>query len=217
MEEQTDKDIKIIFCNINLKNNKKKKYKQQTQISTPPQKKIITTTKIWNNILPEDLLFERQIILLNNTLQYYWDNNKNTEEYIPKVILKNNYYIIILQHIKQKLYSYRNQDIIKNKYDKDNFVNIIDIFNLLISCNMDCYYCKKKVMLLYEYIREPLQWSLDRIDNNYGHNKNNLFIACLSCNLKRRCIKPEKYVLTKKCSNIKRENYIEKENSIILV
>ena len=29
-------------------------------------------------------------------------------------------------------------------------------------------------------------WTLDRIDNNIGHNKDNVVISCLACNLQKR-------------------------------
>jgi hypothetical protein len=41
------------------------------------------------------------------------------------------------------------------------------------------------------------QWTLDRIDNDIGHNKNNLVIACLECNLKRKRTNKDKFMFTK--------------------
>ena len=29
-------------------------------------------------------------------------------------------------------------------------------------------------------------WTLDRIDNNIGHNRDNVVISCLACNLQKR-------------------------------
>jgi len=46
-------------------------------------------------------------------------------------------------------------------------------------------------------VREQCQWSLDRIDNNYGHNYDNLFVTCLSCNLRRKTMYHERYEFTK--------------------
>ena len=48
------------------------------------------------------------------------------------------------------------------------------------------------------------QWSLDRIDNDYGHNHDNVVISCLECNLKRRCIDMNKYKESKKFRYIKK-------------
>ena len=53
------------------------------------------------------------------------------------------------------------------------------------------------VNVLYKNVREPLQWTLERIDNDYGHNHDNVTIACLECNLRRRTMYHERYVFTK--------------------
>ena len=50
------------------------------------------------------------------------------------------------------------------------------------------------------------QWTLDRIDNNLGHNVGNLVISCLNCNLKRRRINKNSFMMTKNMT-ITRENY----------
>jgi len=46
-------------------------------------------------------------------------------------------------------------------------------------------------------VREPLQWSLDRLDNDNSHTKDNTVIACLDCNLKRRRRDADKFYFTK--------------------
>jgi hypothetical protein len=69
---------------------------------------------------------------------------------------------------------------------------------------MKCYYCKESVVLLYEYVRDPKQWTLERIDNSRGHNKDNVEIACLQCNLRRRCMYHERYLFTKQMNIVKR-------------
>jgi len=52
-------------------------------------------------------------------------------------------------------------------------------------------------MLLYKLVREPKQWTLDRIDNEYGHSVDNIVLSCLECNLKRRRTNQNKFVFTK--------------------
>jgi len=42
-----------------------------------------------------------------------------------------------------------------------------------------------------------LQWTLDRIDNDMGHNNNNTVISCLGCNLQRRTTNQDKFLFTK--------------------
>jgi hypothetical protein len=74
---------------------------------------------------------------------------------------------------------------------------------------LKCFYCKEYVNIIYEPIREPKQWSLERIDNTYGHNVDNVTIACLSCNIRRRTMYHERYVFTKQLSIIKTEEKTE--------
>ena len=51
--------------------------------------------------------------------------------------------------------------------------------------------------VLYEESRDPKQWTLERIDNSEGHNENNIEVACLTCNVRRRTMYHEKYRFTK--------------------
>ena len=56
------------------------------------------------------------------------------------------------------------------------------------------------MLLLYDDYRCDNQWTLDRIDNNIGHNTNNVVISCLKCNLERRNTNQDKYNFTKNMS-----------------
>jgi RNase P subunit RPR2 len=49
------------------------------------------------------------------------------------------------------------------------------------------------------------QWTLERMDNNKGHNNDNVVIACLDCNLKRRLQNKDAFLFTKQLT-ITREN-----------
>jgi hypothetical protein len=103
----------------------------------------------------------------------------------------------IYQQIKNKIHSYRSQDIEKNILDEENLADLSGVLMKLSDANYTCYYCKDPVQLLYENVREPKQWTLERIDNKRGHVLDNVEIACLSCNLRRRTMKVERYVMTK--------------------
>ena len=52
------------------------------------------------------------------------------------------------------------------------------------------------------YCYKNKQWTLERIDNGMGHNKDNVEIACLLCNLRRRTMYHERYVFTKQMMNV---------------
>ena len=93
---------------------------------------------------------------------------------------------IAISGLKQKLAGYRAQDKEKLWFEPAKFIQLSQLVELLISYELKCCYCSKDVRLLYENIREPMQWSLDRINNIRGHNSDNVCVSCLSCNLKRR-------------------------------
>jgi hypothetical protein len=60
------------------------------------------------------------------------------------------------------------------------------IIQLMVSQKCKCYYCHTEFLVLYKNLRDPLQWSVDRIDNSKAHCESNIVISCLRCNLKRR-------------------------------
>ena len=74
----------------------------------------------------------------------------------------------ITKSIKQKINSYKSQDTKKDKLD-DNFINYTDLLEKLVVSKLKCHYCRTNTLIMYENKREPLQWTLDRIDNTRGH------------------------------------------------
>ena len=103
----------------------------------------------------------------------------------------------IVSQVMSKLGSYKQQDIEKKIYDPTRLVLLKEVFELLESCQLSCYYCSQQLYLLYSNVREKRQWTLDRIDNSKGHNKDNVLIACLECNLKRRNQNKNAFLFTK--------------------
>lgn len=123
-----------------------------------------------------------------------------------KNICKDKYISQLTSHIKNKINSYKHQDIIKKKLNKAEFVTFKETIDLLKKCDMKCCYCSSEVYILYERVREMKQWSLDRINNDLGHNIGNLVIACLECNLKRRRTNKDAFMFTKNMVIIKEGN-----------
>lgn len=149
------------------------------------------------------------------------DIKKQNQNWINKDYLLNekNHIAIINQlylnepfegskHVKsellKKINSYKQQDIRKNKYNKDAFIELGDLMGKLVVSKLKCYYCKNQLLLLYENKREMQQWTLDRIDNGVGHIAENVVICCLKCNLERRCIDDKKFLFTKQMRLIKK-------------
>ena len=93
--------------------------------------------------------------------------------------------------------------IFKKKLNEEQFVTFEEVVELLKICGLTCHYCSEHVFILYEKVRETKQWSLDRINNDIGHNNKNLVIACLECNLKRRRTNKDAFMFTKNMVIIK--------------
>ena len=113
----------------------------------------------------------------------------------------------IYSQIKKKIAGYKAQDNKKHLFCPEKFVVEQDILDLFRESDLQCYYCKETVMIMYSFVREPKQWTLERLLNAIGHNRDNVVLSCLQCNLRRRCILSERYVQTKQMSIIVKQNY----------
>jgi len=104
---------------------------------------------------------------------------------------------LVLSHLRRKLSSYRNQDIEKGLLDEAMFVTLKYTVELMLESGLQCHFCRESLRVLYEECRDPLQWSLDRIDNTKGHNEGNVYVVCLRCNLRRRRQDHDRFYFTK--------------------
>jgi hypothetical protein len=147
-----------------------------------PKKRVITTTQNWK--------FSTDQLNPQKQLEY-------VKQIIDQNIVDENPCKFIKQQIQQKLGGYKAQDLKKEKYDEIRFIKHEQVLQLMIEVENQCYYCKEAVHVLYENVREPKQWTLERLDNEHGHNDGNVVIACLACNLRRRTMHPERYLFTK--------------------
>jgi len=108
------------------------------------------------------------------------------------------------RELKKKISSYKQQDIRKKKYSSSTFINKNELIEKLVISKLKCYYCRQRVLLLYDLTRDDTQWTLDRIDNNVQHSNENCVISCLKCNLQRRCLDDKKFLFTKQMKIIKK-------------
>jgi len=139
------------------------------------------------------------------TDDYAHENQLNN---IKKIVEKNYEFTdqttkIALQQINKKLYGYKQQDIIKKLLSNEKFITLESVTNKMIECELKCYYCCCEMNVLYDISREMKQWTVDRIDNDLGHNIDNYYLACLECNLKRRRRSDEKFLFTKQMKLVK--------------
>jgi len=111
---------------------------------------------------------------------------------------------LLKREIEKKINSYKTQDINKNIFNELLLISLTDTIEKLVGSKLKCCYCKEKVYLLYKNVREPKQWTLDRINNDLCHSNENTLIACLHCNLQRRTRDMEKFKFTKQLK-IKKE------------
>ena len=93
--------------------------------------------------------------------------------------------------------------MLKKFFNNEKFIKYEECLEKLVISKLKCYYCRKDCFIAYENVREEKQWTLDRIDNSIGHNKENVVICCLNCNLKRRTLNDEKFKFTKQMRIIK--------------
>ena len=104
---------------------------------------------------------------------------------------------IVNRDINNKINGYKQQDIRKCLYNKKELVTNNQVILKLIDCKLRCIYCKEELKVLYKQVRDPKQWTLDRVDNDICHSNINTVIACLSCNLKRRRMSKEIFETTR--------------------
>ena len=138
-----------------------------------------------NNI--NSLDYKKELEIVNNL---YLNNEINTEYYKE--------YSFIKSEIQKKISNYKSQDIKKDIFNKELLINLDELLEKLVISKLKCFYCKNNVKILYEIIRDPNQWSLDRINNDLCHSCDNTVISCLKCNLQRRVTDYKKFNFTKK-------------------
>ena len=167
------------------------------------QEKMKVETKTWQ-VNEEELSHEYQLSILDILTD---ENNKSKSKSKSKSNCKCNKEY--LKHIRNKLSAYKQQDIKKDKYEynEEKFISLEQTLELLKKSKMKCYYCDKNLYILYNIVRQNQQWTLDRVDNNQGHNYDNVLIACLECNIRRKlCIK-DHFLQSKRCKIVKLDHH----------
>jgi hypothetical protein len=166
---------------------------RSTDLSKPKVDRAVTKAVTWD-FNENDYSFDNQYMLLER-LQ---------ERLNCSPLFLEKHEKVLLQEINKKLRGYKSQDHIKEIFDGEQFITTMQTIEKLIASKLDCFYCKEKVSIIYASVRDSKQWSLERIYNLYGHNRDNVEIACLQCNLRRRTIHYERYLCTKQMATIKK-------------
>ena len=135
---------------------------------------------------------------LSNNFNELLDHS-NQKKLINKLFLGEDFIEkkIIISELKNKINSYKQQDIKKDIHENKNLITIDNIIEKLLISKLLCYYCNKKIYIIFDKVRDNNQWTLDRINNFDEHTNDNTIITCLGCNLQRRRKNSEKFLFTK--------------------
>ena len=197
---------KIILCKLSKKFNYKKI--ENVEESVEENKTIVNNKSISEKKSYLQLLDKIKTSLadsktsvtdLSATIIHMYDNYEEQllclHKLLNGVVFDEKKYFI--QALKNKLDSYKQQDK-KKTYDAyNNFITLENIIEKLVACNMRCYYCNSKTLILFKNVRTNYQWTLDRLNNYDEHSNANTVICCLKCNLQRRRKNSEKFKFTK--------------------
>ena len=167
--------------------NNKYHVKKLIQEKKEKKKRVISENwKLENEMFTD----KKQYELLNEYInQNYQTNDSNTK--------------LLLSEIQKKIGSYKQQDVHKKVLETEKFIQLNHVVDTLVDCDLLCYYCKEPMLMLYQLVRENKQWTIDRINNDLGHNQDNYVLSCLECNLKRRCRTKEHFLFTKQLNIVK--------------
>ena len=197
---------KIILCKLSKKFNYKKI--ENVEESVEENKTIVNNKSISEKKSYLELLDKIKTSIVNSngnitdisaTIISMYDNYEEQllclHKLLNGVVFDEKKYFI--QALKNKLDSYKQQDK-KKTYDAyNNFITLENIIEKLVACNMRCYYCNSKTLILFKNVRTNYQWTLDRLNNYDEHSNANTIICCLKCNLQRRRKNSEKFKFTK--------------------
>jgi hypothetical protein len=153
---------------------------------------------IKKRIPAEKWSFSNEYFSYENQLKIVFDISNNNLNHNSEI------YKTTIREINKKISSYKQQDKLKKMLNESKFLTFESVINKMIECELKCRYCKNEMNVLYDISREMRQWSVDRVDNDLGHNIDNFHLACLECNLKRRRRTDEKFLFTKQLNIIKK-------------
>lgn len=162
-----------------------------------PKKRAVAQTPLFLSNKEKESKTERVL------LEEYLSSVPTDIDGVHKTNIKNPF---IVQEIERKGGSYKHQDVLKGRYDPSKCITVRGIVEALLKADLSCFYCKEPVFVFYEIVREKNQWTLDRIDNDQGHHADNVVIACLECNLKRRRTQQKAFLFTKQLKIVRQDH-----------
>jgi hypothetical protein len=158
------------------------KMKQMADPDAILEKKIPKKSKLDNDIYYTDQSIGLSILKEFVMNHFVVDTTSEQPSSIETQNLTLNH---LIRDIEAKRKAYIYQDKQHSIYDPRYSITLEQIVSLIVDSELLCYYCRDSCKLTYKEVMCRKQWTLDRIDNDYGHNHTNVVIACLDCNLKR--------------------------------
>jgi 5-methylcytosine-specific restriction endonuclease McrA len=142
-----------------------------------------------------------------------WEIDECYFTYLKQIQVINSLYlehntahgITIKREITKKINGYKNQDIQKSLLDINKLVSLDQAIERLMESKLKCFYCHETCYLLYKNVLSKKQWTLDRIDNNLGHNYDNVVVCCLECNVKRGDMDSERFKRGKEIKIVRKQ------------
>lgn len=148
------------YCDICREIDKKSKLKRKDKIKVKNKKYQLENK--------EQIKVQRK--------EYYEENKDKIKQYID--VNKDKIRIANMN------YNAKSEDIKYNRYDEENHVDKDFIINQIVLQHNECIYCNKIMNLGGKALNNDL-CTIERIDNDIGHIKDNCVLACLNCNRKR--------------------------------
>ena len=108
-----------------------------------------------------------------------------------------------IKELRAKLSGYARQDAENGIANLSAIISLDATIELLLIGKLKCTYCRECCQLIYKDVMAPRQWTLDRVDNDQGHNDNNVVLACMACNLQRRTMDAERFKFGKQLRIVK--------------
>lgn len=103
----------------------------------------------------------------------------------------------VLMEIRSKRRGYQEQDK-KRGWNPGNVLSERYIAEQMLVQKMRCWHCSAGVHVLYRDRYDPFQWSIDRLDNDKGHTRDNVVVSCMRCNLRRGNVSIRSFTVTKR-------------------
>ncbi|NBP67052.1 MAG: hypothetical protein EBU66_20700, partial [Bacteroidetes bacterium] len=126
-------------------------------------------------VIPIEFYTSDQSLVLDILKRYVVDLSSGTggmkyADDVTKSPPSNPVLSMILREIDNKRKAYIYQDKQHNIYDSRYSVGTNRVVELLVHTEFVCHYCREICQVMYKESKCRRQWTLDRIDNNYGHN-----------------------------------------------